>query len=103
MGKLLFQLYSAEGNGKKVLFLSSVPSFDRAFLKQKGYEFFDLVTPPLPLGTAARVYFELYKKYNHRQGVTDNLLAVESVRDHCSRLLHRLGLRDAYACKGDLA
>jgi competence protein ComFA len=88
--ELLFNLYVAQGENKTILFLSSVPSFDRRFLQNKGYDSFALITPLLPLGTAARVYNELHKKIYHSPG-TSKPLTVESARDMCRRLLRRLG------------
>ncbi len=86
-----------------MLFLSSIPSFDRAYLNQKGYGLFELVSPPLPLGTAAHVYFELHKKINNRQGIANRLLSVESVWDNCRRLLQRHGFSDVSVYNGSLA
>ncbi|MDD3315857.1 MAG: hypothetical protein PHH05_10245, partial [Syntrophaceticus sp.] len=82
MPELLFNLYVAQGENKTILFLSSVPSFDRRFLQNKGYDSFALITPLLPLGTAARVYNELHKKIYHSPG-TSKPLTVESARDMC--------------------
>lgn len=68
MPELLFNLYMADGQDKAMLFLSSVPSFDRRFLQNEGYDSFVLITPPLPLGTAAKVYCELQKRLITGQG-----------------------------------
>lgn len=91
MSKLLFNLYLADAQDKCLLFLSSVPFFDRRFLQNEGYDSFALITPPLPLGTAAKVYHVLQKKLNYRPG-TSEPLSVESARDKCRRLLRRLGV-----------
>ena len=82
MPELLFNLYMADGQDKAMLFLSSVPSFDRRFLQNEGYDSFVLITPPLPLGTAAKVYCELQKKINYRPGASEPL-SVENARDKC--------------------
>jgi hypothetical protein len=74
-----------------MLFLSSVPSFDRRFLQNEGYDSFVLITPPLPLGTAAKVYCELQKKINYRPGASEPL-SVENARDKCRWLLRRIGV-----------
>lgn len=102
MGKLLFYLYLAKGTDKSMLFLSSVPSFDRAFLRKRGYLFFDLVTPPLPLGIAARVFINLRKIINYKHALSTRLPSVESVRDHCYGLLHQVGFSSDCVCTGDL-
>jgi competence protein ComFA len=89
--ELLFNLYMADGQDKAMLFLSSVPSFDRRFLQNEGYDSFVLITPPLPLGTAAKVYCELQKKINYRPGASEPL-SVENARDKCRWLLRRIGV-----------
>lgn len=94
MPELLFNLYVAQGENKTVLFLSSVPSFDRHFLQKKGYDSFALITPLLPLGTAAKVYNELQNKINYNQGALKPP-AVESIREQCNRLLRRLGINNS--------
>ncbi len=101
MPKLLFQIYLAKGAGKSLLYLSSVPSFDRAFLLGRGYLSFDPVALPLPLGAASRVFHEFHKKLNRRKGISGDLLSVGNIRDRCRLLLCRLGLSDVYASAGD--
>jgi len=103
MPKLLFHIYLAKGNGKSLLYLSSVPSFDRAFLFERGYLSFDPVAPPLPLGAASRVFHEFHKKLNRRKGISGDLLSVENICDRCRLLLRRLGVSDVYAFAGDRA
>lgn len=103
MGRLLFHLYLAKGIDASLFFLSSIPSFDRFLLKKRGYQFFDLLTPPLPLGAAARVYDELRKKISHSKSTADGLVSAKMARDYCRDLLYKLGLNDFGAFNEDLA
>ncbi len=97
MDRLLFQLYLAEGDRKKLVFLSADPGFDRAYLQNKGFDSFCLLSSPLPLGIASQVYFHLFQKVNAHRGVSAPP-SEESIKEQTRRSLQHFGQKNAYPC-----
>jgi len=60
-------LYLARGENSGQVGLSHAPGLDRTFWQQRGYYHFQLLTPPLPLGTAAFLC-ELLQRHLPRRG-----------------------------------
>ncbi|MGB9791654.1 MAG: DEAD/DEAH box helicase [Thermacetogeniaceae bacterium] len=87
----LFSLYAAWGKGFNLVFLSPEVAFDFAFIRQVyGCDGFSILTGPLPIGIASRVYRRLREEFFLHPNKAVGSLPVEKLRESSFRELASL-------------